>query len=81
MSTDNDILDVSDILDMNGYEHGVDSVTDWVKITTSGSSSEVRVDTTGTGTFGGGTQIATLEGITGPTNEAALVSSGNPLVA
>jgi hypothetical protein len=40
----------------------------------------VKIDVTGTGTFGGGTQIALLEGITGLTDEAALVSNGNLVV-
>ena len=77
ISTENDALDISDILDNTSYVHGTDPITDWVEITTSGSNSIVKVDTTGTGTFGAGTQIATLEGITGLTDEAALVSSGN----
>lgn len=81
VSTDSDVLDIIDILSINGYEHGVDAITDWIEITTNGSDSDVKVDTTGTGTFGAGTQIATLEGITGLTDEAALVSSGNLLVA
>lgn len=80
-STDNDVLDISDILDNTSYNHGVDAITDWVEITTNGSDSEVRVDTTGSASFGSGTHIATLEGITGLTDEAALVSSGNLIVA
>lgn len=56
-------------------------LTNWVEITTNGSDSDVKVDTTGTGMFGGGTPIATLEGITDLKDEAALVSSGNLLVA
>jgi hypothetical protein len=81
VTTDNDVLDIADILSTNGYEDGVDTLTDWVEITTSGSDSVVKIDITGTGTFGGGTQIATLEGITGLTDEAALVTSGNLLAA
>lgn len=81
VSTDDDVLDISDILSSAGYEDGVDTITDWVEITTSGSDSLVKIDVTGTGTFGTGTQIATLTGITGLTDEAALVSSGNLLAA
>jgi Ca2+-binding RTX toxin-like protein len=81
ISSQEDVIDISDVLDGTGYQHGVDAVTDWVQITTSGSDSVVKVDVTGTGTFGTGTQIATLTGITGLTDEAALVSSGNLLMA
>jgi Ca2+-binding RTX toxin-like protein len=81
VANDNDVLDISDILDMNGYQDGVDTLTDWVEITDSGSDSAVKIDVTGTGTFGAGTQVATLIGITGLTDESALVTSGNLLVA
>jgi hypothetical protein len=52
-----------------------------VEITTNGSNSEVKVDRDGTGGTYGMTQIALLEGVTGLTDEAALVSSGNLVVA
>ena len=81
VSTDDDVLDISDILDGTSYVHGVDVIADWVEITTSGSDSLVKVDTTGTATFSSGTQIVTLEGVTGLTDEAALVTSGNLIVA
>ena len=81
ISAQEDMLDISHILDGTGYEHGVDAVTDWVQIKTSGSDSVVKVDVTGSATFGGGTQIAMLTGTTGLTDEAALVSSGNLLMA
>jgi hypothetical protein len=66
---------------MNGYQDGVDTLTDWVQIADSGSDSAVSIDVTGTSTFGAGTQVATLMGITGLTDESALVTSGNLLVA
>lgn len=72
---DNDVLDISDILDGH-YTYGVDTLTDFVEITDSGSDSIVKIDVTGTGTFGAGTQVATLLGITGLTNEASLETSG-----
>jgi Ca2+-binding RTX toxin-like protein len=81
ISSQEDMLDISNILFMNGYEDGVDTLTDWVQITDSGSDSVVKIDVTGTATFGGGTQIATLESITGLTDEAALKASGNLIVA
>ncbi|MEC7028394.1 MAG: hypothetical protein VXW91_01870, partial [Pseudomonadota bacterium] len=77
ISTDDDVLDISDILDNTSYVHGTDDIADWIEITDSGSDSIVKIDTTGTGTFGAGTQVATLEGITGLTDESALVTSGN----
>jgi hypothetical protein len=52
----------------------------WIEITTSGSDSIVKVDRDGTGGTYSLAQIATLTGITGLTDEAALVSSGNLVV-
>lgn len=80
VANDNDAIDISDVLDTH-YTHGVDVLTNFVQITTNGSNSELRVDTTGTATFGSGTLIATIEGVTGLTDEAALVTAGRLLVA
>ncbi len=80
-TTDGDVLDISDILDNTSYVHGTDDIEDWLEITDSGANSVVKIDTTGTGTFGGGTQVATLESITGLTDEQALVSSGTLIAA
>jgi Ca2+-binding RTX toxin-like protein len=77
ISTYEDVLDLSDIMANTSYNHGVDPITDWIEITTSGSDSIVKVDRDGTGGTYSPTQIATLTGITGLTDEAALVSSGN----
>lgn len=74
-----DAIDIRDLLD--GYDSGTDDVTEWVRITTSGSNSIVEVDRDGMGTGYGWTQIATLNGVTGLTDEAALVTAGNLLVA
>jgi len=76
-----DVLDISDILAATSYIHGVDLITNWVEIATSGFDSIVKVDRDGAGGVYGMTQIATLTGITGLTDEAALVSSGNLVVA
>jgi Ca2+-binding RTX toxin-like protein len=81
VANDNDVLDISDILDATAYNHGVDAITDWVEITTSGSDSVVKIDRDGTGGTYTMTQVATLQGITGLTDEAALVTSGNLLAA
>jgi Ca2+-binding RTX toxin-like protein len=80
VANDNDAIDISDVLDTH-YTHGVDVLTNFVQITTNGSNSELRVDTTGSASFGGGTLIATIEGVTGLTDEAALVTAGRLLVA
>lgn len=73
--TQGDALDVHDIL--ISY---TGTVTDFVRISDSGSNSTVEIDRDGTGSTYGWQQIATLNGITGLTDEAALVSSGNLIV-
>jgi len=77
---ESDAIDISDVLD-GYYTDGVDVLTDFVEITTNGSNSELRVDTSGSGSFGAGTLIATIEGVTGLTDEAALKSSGYLIAA
>ena len=57
------------------------AITDFVMIEDSGSSSSIKVDRDGAGTEYSFAQIATLTGVTGLTDEAALVASGNLLVA
>lgn len=74
-----DALDIRDLLD--GYDSGTDDITEWVRISNSGSNSTVEVDRDGSGSTYGWTQIATLNGVTGLTDEAALVASNNLLVA
>ena len=41
VANDNDTIDISDVLDTH-YTHGVDTLTDFVQITTNGSNSELR---------------------------------------
>ncbi|MBU0859542.1 MAG: type I secretion C-terminal target domain-containing protein, partial [Alphaproteobacteria bacterium] len=74
-----DRLDLRDLL--TGYDPATDAITDFVRITDSGGNSDVRVDITGSGSFGGGTVVATLSGVTGLTDEAALANSGMLIVA
>lgn len=76
-TTDSDALDLSDILSNAGYNPMTDAITDFVEITDAGADSVVRVDVTGSASFGAGTQIATLIGMTGLTDEAALETAGN----
>ena len=73
-----DALDISDLL--TGYTDGVDVLADFVQITDSGANSVVKVDVTGSASFGVGTQIATLQGITGLTDEAQLKTDGGLIV-
>ena len=58
----------------------VDVLTDFVQIPTVGSG-QLRVDTTGSASIGSITRIATIECVTGLTDEAALVAAGRLLVA
>jgi Ca2+-binding RTX toxin-like protein len=74
-AVNNDEIDLSNVL--NGfYNIYTDTVTDYVQITDDGTDSFVRVDTAGTATFTGSI-VATIEGVIGLTDEAALETSGN----
>lgn len=73
-----DALDLSEVL--SAYDPLNDAITDWVEMSTSGSNTILKVDQDGTGTTYGWTQIATLTGVTGLTDEAALVANGNLIV-
>lgn len=73
-----DIIDLGDLL--TEYDPMTEVLTDFVRIDDSGSDSIVSVDRDGLGVTYGWTQVATLTGVTGLTNEAALVSSGNLVV-
>jgi len=74
-----DKIDIADLLD--GYDPLTQPITDWVEITTSGSNSILKVDRDGAGSTYSLTQIATINGVTGLTDEAALVTNGNLIVA
>lgn len=73
-----DQIDLSDLL--TGYDPVTDLITDFIRITTSGANSDLRVDTTGSGSFGGGSVVATIVGVTGLTDEAALVHDATIIV-
>ena len=74
-----DVIDVRDLL--SAYAPLTMPVTDFVQITTVGSDSALSIDRDGTGTTFGFVQVATIQGVTGLTDEAALVASGNLMVA
>lgn len=73
----NDKIDISDLL--AAYDPLTHLITDFVEITTSGSDSILKVDSDG----GGNSfiQVATISGVTGLTDEAALVTSGHLIAA
>ena len=73
-----DALDISDIL--SGYNPATSAITDFLQITTVGGNSEVRVDANGTTGGASFVQIATITGVTGLTDEAALLATGNIIV-
>ncbi len=74
-----DRLDLSDLL--SAYDPLSHSITEFVRITTSDTNSLLYVDRDGSGTAYGFTQIATLSGVTGLTDEDALMAGGNLIVS
>ena len=71
-----DIIDISDLL--TAYDPLSDMIEDYVQILNSGANSILRVDVNGGGdSF---VQIATLVGVTGLTDEQALIDSGSLVV-
>lgn len=74
-----DAIDLADIL--TGFDPMSDAITDFVQITTSGSNSSLFVDRDGTGGTYGMQQIATIEGVTGLTDETALYNGGYLIAA
>ena len=63
-----------------GYDPLTSLITNFVEITTSGANSLLKVDRDGTGSAYTWTQIATIEGVTGMTDEAAQASAGRLVV-
>lgn len=77
-TTQGDKLDLRDLLSL--YNPTTHAITDFVEMTTAANDTVVKIDRDGTATTYGFTQIATLQGITGLTDETALVASGNLVV-
>jgi Ca2+-binding RTX toxin-like protein len=74
-----DKIDISDLLD--GYYNPLtEAITDFIQITTSGSNSIVKIDQNGLDGGVNFVQIAQITGVTGLTDEQALVNSGNLVV-
>lgn len=79
ISTQEDVLDMRDLL--SAYDDLADVLADFLEVSDSGSDSIIRVDRDGTGGVYDWVQVATLQGITGLTDEDALVTSGNLLTS
>ncbi|HRC26346.1 MAG TPA: type I secretion C-terminal target domain-containing protein, partial [Alphaproteobacteria bacterium] len=78
-AAEGDKLDVRDLL--IGFDPLTKLIADFVQITDSAGSSVVKVDRDGTGGAYSLAQIATLQSVTGLTDEAALLNSGTLLAA
>ena len=72
-----DALDIADLL--SGFTPGVDDITEWVQITDNGTDSTLYVDANGgADNF---VAVAAILGVTGLTDEAALVTAGTLVVS
>lgn len=77
-TSDGDALHLTNLL--SEYDYLTEAITDFVLMQTSGSNTTVSVDKDGAGGIYSFVQIATLTGVTGLTDEAALVTNGNLIV-
>jgi Ca2+-binding RTX toxin-like protein len=73
-TTDGDKLNIHDIL--TGYDPLTSNIVNFIELTTSGANTVMKIDRDGTGSTYSWTQIATIEGITGLTDEQALLTGG-----
>lgn len=78
-TTQGDKIDIKELL--VGYDPLTSAITDFLQITTSGSNSIIKVDRDGSGTAYSLAQLGTIEGVTGLTDEQALLTNGNLVVA
>lgn len=74
-----DVLDLSHLI--SGFDPVTQAITDFVQITDSGANSIVKVDVDGTANGVNFVQVATLQNVTGLTDEASLMASGHLLAA
>jgi Ca2+-binding RTX toxin-like protein len=74
-TTDGDKIDLADVI--STYDPLTMAIANFVQLATSGSDTQVKVDTDGSGTSY--TQIATIQGVTG-LNLADLITDGNLIV-
>lgn len=73
-----DALDLSSLV--SGYDPLTNAITDFIEITTVGADSVIKIDRDGVGTAQGWKHIATIENVTGLTDEQALVNGGTLVV-
>ncbi len=78
-SLTDDAIDISDLL--SGYDPLSDILADWVEVSTSGTNTTLSIDRDGAGGTYSMVQIATIQGVTGLTDEVSLVTSGNLIIA
>jgi Ca2+-binding RTX toxin-like protein len=70
---DSDVINIADVLD-GYYTYGTDDITDFVQITDDGTDSTLAIDQDGTANGTNFVAVATILGVTGLTDEAALDS-------
>lgn len=73
-----DKLDIRNIL--SGYDPLTSSIANFIEMTNSGTNTVVKIDKDGAGTAYGWQQVATLNNVTGLTDEQSLVSNGTLIV-
>ena len=73
-----DAIDISDVL--SGLDAGTDDISQWVQITDNGIDSTLAIDANGAAGGVNFTAVATIVGVTGLTDEAALLNNGNLIV-
>ena len=78
-TSDGDMLDISDVIE--AYDPVTDAITDFVWMVNAGSNTDVYVDTDGAGMAEVWTKIATIQNVTGLTDEAALETNGTLIAA
>ncbi|MCB9990735.1 MAG: type I secretion C-terminal target domain-containing protein [Rhodospirillales bacterium] len=74
-ANDGDTIDISDILDGLGVTSA--NISNFVDVS---EANGVRIDTGGTGSFGGGTTVATFSGFTAVSDEATMLAEGNLVI-
>lgn len=72
---ENDIIDISDVL--SGLSVNAGNISDYVEIS---SSNGVRVDVSGSASFGASTQIISFAGSTSVADEATMLTNGNLII-
>jgi Ca2+-binding RTX toxin-like protein len=77
-TSENDKIDLSDLL--SSYNPISDAIEDFVRMTDNSGNTTLEIDRDGAGSTYSWQQIATIENVTGLTNEASMVTNGNLIV-